>query len=343
VIETFTPVTKSLTPISCLALSKTKAMSQGGASLQRTLFAGSWDKCIYSWILLTDGSGNVGKITRGPILRGHVDFVKALQCAQIGNEKDILISGSADSTIIIWDVKIGQRLHTLKGHSRGVQALAIDYNFSNKESTTFFSGDSNREIRCWKVTEKEAIEISIDEDAQTLKPLIAHETSIFAMVLERQTSEGNLWTASADKTAKRLKRSRKFEAVETFEHPDFVKDIAIDEEQGYAITACRDEEVRLWDMETGKLYHTFSGHYDEVTGVCIVQSYAYGAEGYWAVSVSIDGTVRQWGLQSDQLKKAIADAKKAKEEEVKAEPEPKKSLLTEEEERELAELMEDNE
>lgn len=57
------------------------------------------------------------------------------------------------------------------------------------------------------------------------------------------------------------------------------------------------------------------------------------------VSVSIDATIRQWSLKPVDLQKAIEEAEKkpAEEEQPKQE-----SMLTEEEERELAELMGDD-
>jgi len=60
--------------------------------------------------------------------------------------------------------------------------------------------------------------------------------------------------------------------------------------------------------------------------------------------VSIDGTIRTWGLGKPDLEKARKEKEEKlkgleKEEKVK----PKKSLLTEEEEAELAELMDSDE
>jgi hypothetical protein len=80
--------------------------------------------------------------------------------------------------------------------------------------------------------------------------------------------------------------------------------------------------------QTGQLYHTFSGHFEEVTGLVLL--------GLKLVSVSIDATVRQWSLKPKDLRNAVAQATKPPTEEQSANPE---SMLTEEEERELAELM----
>jgi hypothetical protein len=56
-----------------------------------------------------------------------------------------------------------------------------------------------------------------------------------------------MWTASADKTAKCLVRADGWKANLSLDHPDFVRDILVDEAGGWVVTACRDEEVRVWN------------------------------------------------------------------------------------------------
>lgn len=57
------------------------------------------------------------------------------------------------------------------------------------------------------------------------------------------------------------------------------------------------------------------------------------------VSVGIDGTIRQWSLRPEDLLQAVELANTGPVEEEKPKTE---TMLTEEEERELAELMEDD-
>jgi WD40 repeat protein len=259
--------------------------------------------------------------------------VKALLSINIKGA-ELLISASSDATIIVWDVKSGSKLHTLKGHSRGVTALALESQASENDtgSVTIFSGDSNREIRRWSVSVASSYEIPTDtttEDAKggPITALLAHETSIYAIKFD---TDGDLWTASADKTSQCLVRERAWKPDTILQHPDFVRDIVVDENGGWVITACRDEEVRVWERSSGKLFHTFSGHFEEVTGLLLLP-------GQLVVSVSIDGTVRRWSLKGEDLVKAKEEALNppAEEEEEK----PKGSALTAEEEAELAELM----
>lgn len=211
-------------------------------------------------------------------------------------------------------------------------ALAVDpveYD-ANKDKVMILSAGSDREIRRWSVGVAAAAEVQGTGDVTS--PIIAHETSIDAVLFD---TDGDLWTASADRTAKCLSRGRNFEEDTKLEHPDFVRDVVVDEDGGWVVTACRDEEVRVWEKGSGKLHHIFSGHFEEVTGLLLLP-------GQKVVSVSIDSTVRQWSLKAPDLSKAIQEAEderrgKAKEEE------PKESMLTEEEERELADLMEESE
>jgi len=238
-----------------------------------------------------------------------------------------MVSASQDASIIVWDVATGSKLHTLKGHTRGILALALDpadYEPS-KETATIFSAGSDREIRRWTIGLTSASEVEPS-------PIIAHETSIDALHFD---SDGDLWTASADKTAKCLSRGREWAEDSTFEHPDFVRDVAIDEDGGWLVSVCRDEEVRVWDKSSGKLHHTFSGHFEEVTGLLLL--------GQRVISVSIDATVRQWSLKPQELAKAIQEAEDerlGKEED--KEPERKEGMMTAEEEAELAELLGDS-
>ena len=60
------------------------------------------------------------------------------------------------------------------------------------------------------------------------------------------------------------------------------------------------------------------------------------------VSVGIDATIRQWSLRPDELQQAVELATKPAEEEKGEEEKPAESMLTAEEEAELAELMGDD-
>jgi WD40 repeat protein len=155
--------------------------------------------------------------------------------------KELLVSGGADASIIVWDVSSGAKLHTLKGHTRGVQALALNpfEDDSLKDAAIIFSGGSEREIKQWRIDCHKATELKGSE------PILEHETSVYKI---RFAGE-DIWTASADNTARRLVFEKGVWKTDTvFLHPDFVRDVVLDGSGRWAITACRDEEVRVWNI-----------------------------------------------------------------------------------------------
>lgn len=302
-------------PLTCLATDPTTD----------TIYAGSWDKTIYA-INKRDNSTKQ--------LTSHTDFVKCLAIAHLDSQP-ILISGSSDATIIIWDISpsnFGKVLHKLKGHAKALQDFAIDPHEESQSSRsiTLFSASSDREIRRWQISRASAYELPESLE----KPILAQDTSVYKL---RFDSDGDLWTASADKTAKHLIRSRNWEADTTLEHPDFVRDVLPFEDLGLVVTACRDEEVRVWDVSSGKLVCTYTGHFEEVTGLASLTDRK-------VVSVSIDGTVRQWSLERPDMAKYQEElAKEAANGEAEDKQDEKKgSMLTAEEEAELAELLSDD-
>ncbi|KAF9885083.1 hypothetical protein FE257_000723 [Aspergillus nanangensis] len=282
----------------------------------RTVFAGCWDKLIWSW----DVASREPKFQ----YEGHTDFVKSVTTTRL-HGKDVLVSGGADAQILIFDISSGQRLSVMKGHIKGIQDLMVDPLSleSDGPELVVFSAGSDREIRQFDIS-------TGSKDLTGTDAILAHDTNVHKLFFDQ---DGDLWTASADRTSKCLVREDGWKPNLTLTHPDYVRDVVVYEQGGWVITACRDEEVRVWNRSTGQLYHTFSGHYEEVTGLVL--------QGSTVVSVGIDATIRRWSLRPEDLQIAVENAKKKPEveEEKQENAEP---MLTEEEERELAELMGDD-
>ena len=261
--------------------------------------------------------------------------MKCIITLRLGH-KDVVISGAADASIIVWDMRSGEKIHVLKGHTRGILDLAIDPITQDLGGNTMdamkeaivFSAGSDREIRRWRIA------LDAAEQLDKEKPILAHETSVYALCFD---TDGDLWTASADGSTQCLSRFRQFKSDTTIEHGDYVRAVALEEVGGYVITAGRSEDVKVWDRGSGDLVHVFQGHYDEVMALVMF--------GQRCVSVGIDGTVRVWSLKSEDLENARTKQQEDQEvltADVAAEGNNTESGMTEEEERELAELMEED-
>ncbi|KAG5914445.1 hypothetical protein E4U53_004643 [Claviceps sorghi] len=313
-------------PVTCLAL---------GGKDRKIVFAGSWDKDIWSWHV--DSTELVRKYS------GHSDFVKSVLCTQLGGQ-DLVISGGADKKIIVWHVESGRRLHTIQDPTTtmlSVQHLALDPVLCSSDEILLVSASSDPHLRRWKITlhgVEQVAECFHDRPDTERVTIQEHDTSVYKLVFDTDNEDVDLWTASADGTAKSLVRSRNFVAEDVLTHGDYVRGVQPTEH--WIFTAGRDENVKVWDRASGKLYCTLEGHYEEITDLVLLRN-SRGTPDK-VCSVSIDGTIRTWPVEKaplDDLVRQIEEFKQPKEDHGDAAA--GESLLTAEEEAELAELMDD--
>ncbi|KAJ9417061.1 transcriptional repressor [Fusarium oxysporum] len=306
-----------------LETSETKTTYRGPkAPVTCLATGGSWDKDIWSWDIETAKPGRK--------FSGHTDFVKTIICATVSG-KHILISGGADKKIFVWDVESGKRLHTLQDPTTtmlAVQHLAIDPVLSDPTTVVFASGGSDRTSdggkSPWTVTNScpnlsPTAPMLSDLPSRNTRP--AMQTSGLPVLTELQ----NAWRVS-----------RNFVADDTLTHGDYVRGVLVTDQ--WVITAGRDENVKVWDRSSGKLYCTLVGHYEEVTDLVLLQD--TDGTPRRVCSVGIDGTVRTWPLGKSELDEVLVKIQEAAEPK-KEEEEKDGNVLTAEEEAELAELMDD--
>ena len=303
-----------------------------GGPRNKTVFAGSWDKDVWSW--------DVSSRAPGKKYSGHADFVKAIVCAKIGG-KDCLISGGADKKIIVWDVESRARIHTIQDQTvsmMAVQHLTIDPVLSGPDEIILISASSDPHIRRWRIRldSFEQLQETAPGEPGTVRPtILEHDTTVYRLLFDTEGEEIDLWTSSGDGKAKSLSRARGFAPDDTFEHGDHVRAVALTEQ--WVLTAGRDEDIKVWDRSSGKLYSTLEGHYDEVTDLVTL-----GGSNR-VVSISIDGTVRTWSLDIKELDRLNKERDERANEVVKETPaEPVGGLMTAEEEAELAALMDED-
>ncbi|KAI1381535.1 WD40 repeat-like protein [Hypoxylon crocopeplum] len=310
-------------PVTCVAV---------GGPGNNTIFAGSWDKDIWSWDLATKAPGRK--------YSGHSDFVKAIVTAKLGG-KDCLISGGADKKIMVWDLENGSRLQVLQDQTvsmMAIQDLVVDPVQSGPDEVILISASSDPHIRQWRIRPdgyEQIKEMSPDEPGAVRHTILEHDTTVYKVVFDSENEDVDLWTSSGDGTAKCLSRLKGFTCDDSFHHGDHVRAVAVTDQ--WVLTAGRDEDIKIWNRSSGKLYCTLEGHYDEVTDLVVLDG------GKRVVSVSIDGTVRTWPLgqaELDKVNKEKEDRAKGVEKETLAEA--PKGLMTAEEEAELAELMGDD-
>lgn len=141
----------------------------------------------------------------------------------------------------------------LRGHTRAINTFALDPIASTEKEAIVYTAGSERDIRIWKIT---LLDLSRSEEIS--ESILEHETSVHRISF--QGADDDFWSASADKTARRIdmRSISKKPGTRTdtlLQHPDYVNDVLVERTGRYVITACRDEGVRLWDIAVRALEH----------------------------------------------------------------------------------------
>ncbi|GMM35751.1 ubiquitin-binding SDF ubiquitin ligase complex subunit [Saccharomycopsis crataegensis] len=162
---------------------------------------------------------------------GHSDGILCLQF----NHK-ILITGSYDCTVKVWDLKTCKVIRTLVGHTRGVKTLVFD----DKKVIT---GSLDGTIMVWNLA-----------TGTSLSTYRGHSDGIMSVDMLGKT----IVSGSADKTIKIWNvETRTCHTLRG--HTDWVNSVKIHGPSKTIISASDDCTIRIWSLENNSCLKVFSG------------------------------------------------------------------------------------
>lgn len=239
------------------------------------------------------------------LLEGHEEDL--VTCLQFDDEK--IITGSDDHSINVYDIKTGKLKTALNGHDGGVWALQYVGN-------TLVTGSIDRTIRVWDI-EKGKCRFILRGHSSTVRCLkIVMPTKIVNPdgSVTMEPSEPIIVSGSRDMTIRvwRLPDlekepevplstcleddviSQRFLKYKLVEHEHSVRDLAI--HGNILVSGSYDNNVIVWNLETGKKVHVLKGHTMKVYCVAIDPKRRH------CISGSLDASVRIWGIDDGECK-----------------------------------------
>jgi WD40 repeat protein len=254
-------------------------------------------------------------------LKGHQSWVTALAFSA---QQPVLVSGSLDDSVRIWNWQTGDLLHTLKGHARGVNAVAID-----RRGQLLVSCGDDATVKIWQLGDG-TLRHTLKGHLRDVNAIaLSHSGNLVASASEDGTlklwnmsqgtlfktlpgSAGMLKTVAFASADQRLVSGGLDNTVRIWDaqtattlkvlvgHTNTVNQVAISPDSRLIASASKDRTVRLWDLTAGTLLHTLQGHSQEVNTV------AFFPDGQRLVSGSSDGTLRFWHSKDGTLKKTLS-------------------------------------
>jgi WD40 repeat protein len=254
-----------------------------------------------------DGTVRVWNLTTGALLHtltGHDGFVYEVAVSADGS---LAVSCGSDDTLRVWNLASGAPAHVLTGRWKWLDAVAI-----SPDGRCAVSGHDGM-VRAWNL-----------DSGKPLHTMTGHVGRVVALAVSpdggRAISGGHdgtvrVWDLTTGKqvvsAGQRLAvYARRREAAwragwsGRAAAPARVRSLSVSADGSRAVSGSVDGTVRVWDMATGALLHTLTGHRGEVGAVAV------SVDGRRAVSGGDDGTVRTWDLaQWVQIASFVSDSK----------------------------------
>ena len=260
-------------------------------------------------------------------LVGHSGGVRAVA---ISPDSRLLVSGSEDNTIKIWQLKTGRLVRTLIGHTNWISSLAI-----TPDGEMLVSGSGDNTIKIWQLKTGQLVRtltshtgsvytLAISADGQTIasgsgdntikiwqlktgqlvRTLTRHSYAVNSLAIspDGQTlvsGNGSVWPLGQDYTIKIWQFKAGIPKRTLTGHLANVGVIAISPDGQTVVSGSDDQTIKVWQLSSGQLIRTFSGHSNRVYALVM------SPDGQTLVSGSGDNTIKVWNLKTGNLRRTL--------------------------------------
>ena len=203
-------------------------------------------------------NSTTGKIIR--IMRGHTGAVLCLIVLPTGE----LVSGSADTTIKMWNVSSGKLIRTLTGDTNNVNKLVV------LPSGLLASASDDSSVSIWNTTTGENVIILFGSKSEV--------TSLAAVLPNGDVADGSIepkifvWNATSGYLKLTISNTYFFDSLAALSN-------------GNLASGLDNGPINIWDLKTTKLVRELIGHTDSVRDLLLLP-------GDRLASASRDATIR---------------------------------------------------
>ncbi|MCS6885470.1 MAG: WD40 repeat domain-containing protein [Acidobacteriota bacterium] len=249
--------------------------------------------------------------TQGIKLEGHTDMINCLTVIA----RDLVATGSADSTVRLWSISEAKEVAKLEGHTGAINCIA--YSESEK---VLASGGSDGTVRLWRLPEGEllgtlkghsdevsclalspdgrllasgsldnSIRLWVLPEGRELKEIKQHQGSIWALAF---SPDGRLLASGGGLNDHCIKlwSVPDCSSVKTLEgHKGLVRAVIFSSDAKMLLSGSSDNSIKLWEVASGTEQKSFKAHKGLVHSLSFLPKERL-------LSASVDNTARVWSL-----------------------------------------------
>jgi WD40 repeat protein/energy-coupling factor transporter ATP-binding protein EcfA2 len=232
-----------------------------------------------TWIA-EDLVSRVGTLVPDSVLlqTGHSNWVLACAFSPDGR---LILSGSVDNSLRLWDAASGKLIRSLEGHSNGVMACAF-----SPDGRLILSGSADNSLRLWDAA-----------SGKLIRSLEGHSKVVWACAF---SPDGRLILSGSDDNSLRLWDAASGKLIRSLKgHSNGVMACAFSPDGRLILSGSADNSLRLWDAASGKLIRSLKGHSNGV------RACAFSPDGRLILSGSADNSLRLWDAASGKLIRSL--------------------------------------
>ena len=255
-------------------------------------------------------------------LTGHSEKVTSVV---ISPDSESLVSGCADKTIKVWNLKTGKLIRTLTEDLGEISSVAISSDGHFLAVGSCQHPRSN--VKVWNLNSRKLLHtllghqkpvncIAISPDGQILasgsnkiKIWNLHKGDrictlwhSFAVNAAAISPDGTILASASSDNKIRLWNPHTGDPLRTLNaHSGEVKSVIISPDGEILFSGSADKTIKIWHLATGKVLHTLNGHLEEV------RSLAVSPDGEILFSGSADKTIKIWLLRTGELLQTLTE------------------------------------
>ncbi|XP_019186859.1 PREDICTED: transducin beta-like protein 3 [Ipomoea nil] len=221
------------------------------------------------------------------VLAGHTEIVLCLDTCVSTSERPLIVTGSKDNSVRLWDSQTKHCIGVGVGHMGAVGAVA----FSKKHHNFFVSGSSDRTLKVWSLDGL----LNDTEEVFNLKAkatVAAHDKDINSLAVA--PNDSLVCSGSQDRTACIWRLPDLVSVVTLRGHKRGIWSVEFSPVDQCVITASGDKTIKIWSISDGSCLKTFEGHTSSVIRASFV------TRGTQFVSCGADGLVKLWTVKTNE-------------------------------------------
>ncbi|KAK9144295.1 hypothetical protein Sjap_004198 [Stephania japonica] len=222
------------------------------------------------------------------VFAGHTDIVLCLDTCVSNDGKSLLVTGSKDNSVRVWEQTRKCCIGVGTSHMGAVGAVA----FSKKKKNFFVSGSSDRTLKVWSLdglSENAAATMNLKVKAV----VAAHDKDINSVAVA--PNDNLVCSGSQDRTACVWRLPNLVSKVVLKGHKRGIWAVEFSPVDQCVLTASGDKTIKIWDISDGSCLRTFEGHNSSVLRASFL------TRGTQIISSGADGIVKLWTVRTNEF------------------------------------------